>query len=114
MVRVAVPSGLLASVKAAVRSGPVPEEGTGAGTGPGAGAGLSALVRPRATAVLAAAPAADRLPGHGCGVEVKEDPQCDHLTLPLRQASYRGEQGAIQASAGDSVKPFGNGQIVIR
>jgi hypothetical protein len=46
MVSVAVPSGLLARVKAAVRIGPMPVPGEGAaGTGAGAGAGLSALVR---------------------------------------------------------------------
>jgi hypothetical protein len=38
------------------------------------------------------------LPGDGVGVQVKEDPQRDHLTLPAWQAPYRGQQGGVQAA----------------
>jgi hypothetical protein len=50
-----------------------------------------------------------QLPGDGGGVEIKEDPQRDHLALPGGQAPYRPEQGGIEATA----KVAGGGQVVV-
>ena len=49
------------------------------------------------------------LPGDGGGVEIKEDSQRDHLTLPGRQAPYRREQGGIEAAA----EVAGSRQVVV-
>src|SRR6516225_12120855 len=40
-----------------------------------------------------------QLPGDGVSVQIKEDPQRDHLTLPGRQPPERGQQGGIEAAA---------------
>jgi hypothetical protein len=50
-----------------------------------------------------------QLPGDGAGIQVKEDPQRNHLTLPGRQPPQRGEQGAIEAAAGAA----GSRQVVV-
>jgi hypothetical protein len=41
-----------------------------------------------------------QLPGDGGGVEIQEDSQRDHLTLPAGQPPYRRQQGGIKATAG--------------
>jgi hypothetical protein len=50
-----------------------------------------------------------QLPGDGGGVEIEEDSQRDHLTLPGRQAPYRREQGGIEATA----EVAGSRQVVV-
>ena len=50
-----------------------------------------------------------QMPGDGGSVEIKEDPQRDHLTLPGRQPPYCREQGGIEAT----VKVTGSHQVVV-
>jgi hypothetical protein len=50
-----------------------------------------------------------QLPGDGVGVQVQEDPQCDHLALAARQAAQRCQQGGVETTA----EVAGGGQIVI-